>query len=529
MGAGTHRLPLTSGDCHAAMPDADGPWLARVIERRVAVAQLVAGFLGAVDVFLLLWFVLPTPEVDAPKSTLLLINVSAFVVFMTGSAIVGWRWGGKRFAPVRAWVTAERAPTAQERNATLAIPLRCTLLDATAWVAAAALFFAINAPHSIPLACQVAETILLGGLTCVAIGYLLTERIMRPLTARALSYGTVAPRRPGVAGRLILTWVCASGVPMLGLVLLGAGVLVEHPEGVTPRDVSWSVIAIALIGLMAGLLGTALVAKSLAEPLSAMRRALGMIEEGDLTARVQVDDGSEVGLLQSRFNAMATGLEERERLRDLFGRHVGEDVVRSALDGDGDGPRLGGEVRDVGVLFTDLVGSTALAAERPPGEVVRVLNDFFAVVVEVAGRHGGWVNKFEGDAALVVFGAPTDHPDAAGAALRAARELHERMTGRPLRAGIGVSFGPAVAGNVGAEERFEYTVIGDAVNEAARLCELAKRRDDCVLASATAIESASPRERHRWLECDEVVLRGRSRPTRIAAPVGVRAGLGQVG
>jgi adenylate cyclase len=219
---------------------------------------------------------------------------------------------------------------------------------------------------------------------------------------------------------------------------------------------------------------------------------------------------------------MAAGLEERERLRDLFGRHVGEDVVRSAMDGDGEGPSLGGEVRDVAVIFADLVGSTALAAERPPREVVRILNDFFKLVVEVTARHGGWVNKFEGDAALVVFGAPTDHADAPAAALRAARELHERMDGMPLRAGIGVSFGPAVAGNVGAEERFEYTVIGDTVNEAARLCELAKRREDCVLASMTAVESAEQRERHRWLDCDEVVLRGRSQPTRIAAPVGVR-------
>jgi adenylate cyclase len=501
------------------MPDADGPWLAQRISRRTAVAQLVAGFTGALDVFLLQWFVLPAPDHGVSDTTLFLINAVAFVVFMSAGGVIGWWWGGRWFRPVRAWVEAERAPTARERNFTLAVPLRCSIINATAWLSAAALFFVINAPFSIALACHVAEVIVLGGLTCVALGYLLTERIMRPITARALSYGPVAPRRPGVKGRLVLTWLCASGVPMLGLVLLGAGILADPIETTVPQ-MAWSVVAIAAIGLTAGLLGTALVAKSLAEPLSAMRAALTRVEEGDLTARVQVDDGSEVGLLQSRFNAMTAGLEERERLRDLFGRHVGEEVVQSALDGDA--PRLGGEVRDVAVLFADLVGSTAMAAERPPAEVVRVLNDFFAIVVDVAKEHGGWVNKFEGDAALVVFGAPADHADAAGAALGAARELHRRMDGMPLRAGIGVSAGPAVAGNVGAEERFEYTVIGDPVNEAARLCELAKRRDDCVLASATAIEAASGGERHRWLECDEVLLRGRRDPTRIAAPVGAR-------
>ena len=144
------------------------------------------------------------------------------------------------------------------------------------------------------------------------------------------------------------------------------------------------------------------------------------------------------------------------------------------------------------VLFVDLVGSTALAARRPPTEVVALLNSFFAIVVEAAERHGGWVNKFEGDAALCVFGAPTATDDAAGDALAAARELRDRLAAElpELDAGIGVSAGRAVAGNIGAEERFEYTVIGDPVNEAARLCELAKKRPERVLASDAALERA---------------------------------------
>jgi adenylate cyclase len=355
----------------------------------------------------------------------------------------------------------------------------------------------------------------------VALGYLLTERLMRPITARALSFGPVTPRGPGVAGRLVLAWASATGVPLFGLLLLGIHVLADDGP-TTVRELSWSIVALAVVAVIAGLTGTVLAAKSVAEPLAAMRRALARVEEGDLTARVQVDDASEVGLLQSRFNAMTAGLEERERLRDLFGRHVGEEVARSALDGDGGGARLGGEVRDVAVLFADLVGSTSLAAELPPREVVRLLNEFFAVIVEVGGHHGGWVNKFEGDAALVVFGAPTDHADAAGGALAAARELAERLESLPLDAGIGVSAGPAVAGNVGAEERFEYTVIGDPVNEAARLCELAKRRPDRTLASAAAVERARDGEGDRWELCDEVVLRGRISPTRISAPIGLR-------
>jgi adenylate cyclase len=346
----------------------------------------------------------------------------------------------------------------------------------------------------------------------------MVERFMRPITARALAYGPVRrPKGPGVTARLVLAWVSATGVPLFGLILLGCHTLAD-PD-VTLHEVSLSIIVIAAIGIGAGVLATWLVAKSLSDPLTAVRRAIARIEAGDLDARVTVDDGSEVGLLQSGFNQMAAGLHERERLRDLFGRHVGEDVARAALDRR-DGVRLGGEVREIAAMFVDLVGSTALAARRPARDVVRLLNDFFAVVVEVVERHGGWVNKFEGDAALCVFGAPGDHPDAAGAALAAARELRRRLHVLPgVDAGIGVAAGPAVAGNVGAERRFEYTVIGDPVNEAARLCELAKRRDERLLASEATLERSCNGEGDRWECCDEVVLRGRRRPTRVAAPV----------
>ena len=107
------------------------------------------------------------------------------------------------------------------------------------------------------------------------------------------------------------------------------------------------------------------------------------------------------------------------------------------------------------MLFVDVIGSTAFAAERDPREVVDTLNRFFGLVVEVVTLHGGWVNKFEGDAALCAFGAPTDHPDAAGAALSAARELRRRLDREldGLDAAIGLSAGRVVAGNIGAAER----------------------------------------------------------------------------
>lgn len=213
---------------------------------------------------------------------------------------------------------------------------------------------------------------------------------------------------------------------------------------------------------------------------------------------------------------------ERQRLRELFGRYVGEDVVSRALEHGGE---LGGQERDVAVLFVDLVGSTALIAARSPGEVVVLLNEFFRIVVDVVNRHGGFVNKFEGDAALALFGAPRSHPDGAGAALMAARELRDELVAalRCTGFGIGVSAGLVFAGDIGARERLEYTVIGDPVNEAARLSELAKSQDGRVVASERAVRSARDAEGLRWDIGELVELRGRAVPTRVARPA-VRRG-----
>jgi len=135
----------------------------------------------------------------------------------------------------------------------------------------------------------------------------------------------------------------------------------------------------------------------------------------------------------------------------------------------------------------------------------------------VIDRTGGFVNKFEGDAALCLFGAPVPRDDAATCALLAARLLHQRLRDvRGLTAAIGVSAGSVVAGNIGTNERFEYTVIGDAVNEAARLTELAKTRPERLLVSASMLASVDPGERSHWRTDGSVVLRGRQAPTELA-------------
>ncbi len=233
-----------------------------------------------------------------------------------------------------------------------------------------------------------------------------------------------------------------------------------------------------MLCLLGGFLAAMATARSLAEPLDGVRDALARVRDGDLGAGLVVDDGGEVGEVQAGFNQMVEGLRERRRLRDLFGRHVGQQVATNALER---GTGLGGQQADASVIFVDLVGSTAMAEVLPPDEVVETLNDFFGVVVRTIDGQGGWVNKFEGDGALCIFGVPGTQPDHPARVLRAARELHRAprhaVRAHPgLEAGIGVSSGQVVAGNVGTEARYEYTVIGPAVNEAARLTDVAKGR-----------------------------------------------------
>jgi adenylate cyclase len=139
--------------------------------------------------------------------------------------------------------------------------------------------------------------------------------------------------------------------------------------------------------------------------------------------------------------------------------------------------------------------------------------------VEAIEDEGGLVNKFEGDATLCVFGAPTDHPDPAGAALRAARRIGDAVrSAGEVDVGLGVSCGTVWAGQVGAASRLEYTVIGDPVNEAARLTELAKDQPGRAVAADPAVQGASPEEREHWVRGADVELRGRGEPTATWVP-----------
>jgi adenylate cyclase len=503
-------------------------WFVRTPWPVFTLSQMQADIIGALFVLGFLRYALP-PEDRIELQKLPALNLATFtgsilVLFAIGTAI-----SARLLIPVFRWqrrdsLLADPDPAATElaRSRALRTPFHRTVINLATWLIGGVVFIVAAWPvvhHAAPV---VAVATGLGATATAIIGYLQSERVLRPVAVAALRGGLPENiRASGVIGRQMLTWALSTGVPLLAIVLAVVGDKAAYLHG-PPEKLLNPVLLLALLALGIGLASTLLVAMSIADPLRQLRWALGEVQRGNYNAHMQIYDASELGLLQAGFNDMVRDLSERQRLRDLFGRYVGEDVARRALER---GTELGGQERDVAVLFVDLVGSTKLASTRPPAEVVSMLNEFFRVVVDTVGRHGGFVNKFQGDAALAIFGAPIEHPDASGGALAAARELHDELL--PVigsaEFGIGVSSGRAIAGHIGALARFEYTVIGDPVNEAARLTELAKLEDGHVLASAVAVSGALDAEALCWDVAEVVALRGRTAPTQLARPLNLAA------
>jgi adenylate cyclase len=484
--------------------------------RRMTIAMVGSNLAGGVAVTLFAIFMLSGSLGDRSISSANhLRDVLLMVAYVTVASVVGPVWSRRRRRRLREARESRSSPTDEERRLALALPLRQLEVNAVLWGIGCILSVSVSALDSWDLALTGGVSILLGGLVTCTLSYLLAERLLRDtITLTLAGQPPAQPVQPGVATRMLLAGVLGAGVPFIAIAVLATLVLAD--ESIKPTRLAELVLVLGVAGLLVSLTAVYLAGRSIADPLASMRGALARLRAGDTGVSVEVYDGSEVGLLQAGFNEMVAGLREREQLADLFGRHVGVDVARRALER---GVELGGETRAVSVMYVDIVGSTWLAATRTPERVVDVLNRFFATVIDVVTEHGGWINKFEGDAALCVFGAPVDDPHGPTHALAAARSLGERIASelREIELGIGVAHGDVVAGNIGAAERFEYTVIGDPVNEAARLSELAKR-GRAALASNGVLRLATHEEALRWRLEGEAELRGRTEPTVFATP-----------
>ncbi len=500
-----------------------GSWLlGRVSEsqrrRRVRIQVILTVFivgvnlLGVAVALLLVTVGIPVPSVfsDAPLWITFVVAPGYIVVAL----MLGTFWITRRAVRRMRWAIEGRRPSAEDARNTFLAPWRVAVILLILWGFGTALLTTLYGLANALFIPRFLFVVSFCGVLVATGGYLITEFALRPVAAQALAVGP-PPRRlaPGIMGRTMMVWLLGSGVPTVGIALLALFPLLLG--NMTLAQLVGAVLIVATSTLMFGFFLMWVLSWLTATPVRMVRAALERVEQGDLRGDLVVFDGTELGELQSGFNAMVDGLRERERVRDLFGRHVGREVAAAA---ERERPKLGGEERHVAVVFVDIVGSTQLVTTRPAADVVRLLNRFFAVIIDEVDRHCGLVNKFEGDALLAVFGAPNhlDRPeDEALAAARAvARRLDSEVPECP--AGIGVAAGQAVAGNVGAKERFEYTVIGEPVNEAARLSDLAKSQSTRLLTSSATVDGASEDERAHWSLGKTVTLRGHDQPTRLA-------------
>jgi adenylate cyclase len=289
-------------------------------------------------------------------------------------------------------------------------------------------------------------------------------------------------------------------------------------------------LILALVGLAISAAVGIWIARGVSKPVLQLAEGARKIADGDYQHRVNVNQPDEMGLLAASFNHMSKGLAERDQVRDLLGKVVSPAVAAELLRKD---VTLGGEEREVTVLFSDVRNFTTMCEALPPQEVLGILNRYFTRMSAIVEAHGGVVDKYVGDAIMALFGAPLANSDDADRAMEAALEMCEaldelnaqqQVRGHPaINIGIGINTDVVIAGNMGSQSRLNYTVIGDGVNLASRLEGLTKTPDYAtrIIVSRTTLAKAKGRYQTRSL--GEVAVKGKQKPTEIYALLGLVA------
>lgn len=256
------------------------------------------------------------------------------------------------------------------------------------------------------------------------------------------------------------------------------------------RALQWRILAIGVAALAGALLVGIVLAGGITSPVKSLVSGMREVITGNLRYRSRITRDDEIGFLARSFNEMVSGLEERERIKDTFGRFVSRDVAAAVLGGH---VPLEGERREVSILFQDIRGFTALSGTLDPATLLSVLNQFFTEAVAAVEAEGGVVKQFTGDGVMALFGVPNAFPDHPERAVRAALGMVSRLEGlnetlrsqgmADLAIGVGIHTGEVVAGLIGPDKRVEYGVVGEVVNLASRIESLTKELQAVILVS----------------------------------------------
>ncbi len=290
------------------------------------------------------------------------------------------------------------------------------------------------------------------------------------------------------------------------------------------RELEQVVLTISLAALLAATLAALWIARGVSQPVQALAAHTKLVAAGDYTRRIDLPREDELGQLATAFNHMTAGLAERDKVRDLLGKVVSPEIAAQLLHSD---LQLGGEEREVTILFCDLRDFTTLSEKLPPTEVLVLLNRYLDRMSTIIEQHGGVIDKYIGDAIMALFGAPVAAPAAPERAVAAARDMARALDtlnrefaaeGKPAIAfGIGINTARVVAGNMGSKTRLNYTVIGDGVNLASRLEGLTKDpayRTPIIVSDATL---AAMKTRPPARELGEVKVKGKDEAVKIFA------------
>jgi adenylate cyclase len=486
--------------------DLDGPALAAVGRTVIAVAVVGTNVVGAIAVLVLTLLVIPLPDAGDVGRSGYVIAALVYVLVAVGFGVVV---GVRGQTPLRRWLASEAPSDPGLRAEVLRAPLRLFWLQLWLWLGAALAFGLFEARNNGERAVWVGLIVALNGLTTASLSYLAVERLLRPTAVRAMVGADPSElgKGRGVALRAVLAWAMGCGIPVGGLLALGVRTLL--PSDVTLAELSVAAVVLAGTGLLVGFWSVVLAARATAAPISGVVEAMAQVHVGDYGTRVPVYDGTEIGRLQLGFNEMVAGLAERERIRAAFGTYVDPAIAEHVLR---EGTDLAGEEVELSMVFVDIRDFTGFAEQTPASQVIGTINRMFELAVPVVHDHKGHVDKFIGDGLLAVFGAPQRLPNHAAAAVSAAQAIAVAVKAEfrgSLSVGIGVNTGTVVAGNVGGAGRFEFSVIGDPVNVAARVESATRQTGDIILISGRTLEllddgSVQVEER------PDVVLKGKS-------------------
>ena len=465
-------------------------WLYRKLGRHYPTVFLTAELQSAfVIVAATLW--LFTFFYDASTDAYLktLVVVEALTIF--GVWITLFRTY-PRVRPITAWIAGKRDPehTASAWSAAVGLPLALIrndvklpmLIVVLPGCAAATAFLDLSWVNYLPLVAG--STVALGysGI----LHYLLVESGMRPVLVDINQM--VTPRLETGHSAISLRVRLLTALPAINIITAFiVSALTSHGGGI-----SGTVLIAVAIGTAISLELSVLLSKSILRPVADLQRAAERLARGDFDVQVPVTTGDELGELAATFNQVVKGLKEREQIREAFGTYLDKDVARFILSGNF--PEEGVEV-DVSVLFFDVRDFTQFASQADARAVVAELNNLFELTVPIITRHGGHVDKFVGDGLIAIFGAPEPYPDHAERAVRAGCEMVHEINGEgetAFRIGAGVNSGPVVAGSIGGAGRLNFSVIGDAVNVAARVEATTRELDEDFLVSAETARRLGP-------------------------------------